>query len=98
MEVSAVGFKTMKVDFDEFRDKDFVQIELSPEIQLLEEVVLVEDKNRTTFSNTKKVFNLGADLQKSGMSGIEVFELVPEVQTNFSNGAISLRGSDNVSV
>lgn len=99
LEISFLGFKTT-----EFREITFENgkanlgdILLQENKELLNEIVVEEERSRTEFRVDKKVFNVGTDLSSTGMGALEVLSNVPSVNVNIE-GEISLRGASGVQI
>ncbi|NNC83324.1 MAG: TonB-dependent receptor [Flavobacteriales bacterium] len=76
---------------------DLGEIAISPDQEMLDEVVVRGEVSRTTFELDKRVFNVGKDLSTSGASAMEVLNNVPSVNVNIE-GEVSLRGSSGVQI
>jgi ferric enterobactin receptor len=63
----------------------------------LEEVVVQAEKSSMTLSLDKKIFNVGKDLANAGGSAADILSNIPSVSVD-PEGAIKLRGSDNVRI
>ncbi|MCB9426524.1 MAG: TonB-dependent receptor [Flavobacteriales bacterium] len=99
VEISFMGFETKTINNFSF-DKGKVNlgtINLSPESQTLDEVVVTGEISKTIFKLDKRVFNVGKDISSTGVSALEVLNNVPSVNVSIE-GDISLRGSSGVQV
>ena len=72
-------------------------IELSPNVEMLDEVEVRAERSQTVFQLDKRVFNVGKDLSSTGASALEVLNNVPSVNVSIE-GVISLRGSSGVQI
>jgi len=63
----------------------------------LDEVVVQAEKSSMTLSLDKKIFNVGKDLANAGGSAADILSNIPSVSVD-PEGAIKLRGSDNVRI
>lgn len=99
IEVSLIGFRTETLGrpYAEGRIIDLGTIELTPEAEQLDAVVVEAESSQTEFKLDKRVFNVGKDLSSTGASALEVLNNVPSVNVNIE-GQISLRGSSGVQV
>jgi len=99
LEVSFIGFKPTVLDAVEITNggMDLGEILLSPDSQVLDEVVISEQRSTTEFKLDKRVFNVGSDLSSSGASALEVLNSVPSVVVSIE-GAVSLRGNAGVQI
>ena len=99
IEISFIGFLTKKIEeFEIVNGKiDLGMIQISPDTQTLDEVVVRAEKSKTEFKLDKRVFNVGKDLSTTGASALEVLNHVPSVNVNIE-GVITLRGSAGVQI
>ena len=72
-------------------------IVLQPGATSLDEVVIQAEKSSMQMTLDKKVFNMGKDLGTSGGTASDILSNIPSVQVG-SDGAVSLRGSENVRI
>lgn len=63
----------------------------------LEEVVVQAEKSSMQLTLDKKVFNVGKDLGNAGGTASDILSNIPSIQVG-SDGAVSLRGSENVRI
>ncbi|MDY0779238.1 TonB-dependent receptor domain-containing protein [Tenacibaculum sp. IB213877] len=98
-EISFMGYKTKTINkFTASTNKiDLGTIQLSPDSQALDEVVVTGEVSKTTFKLDKRVFNVGKDISSTGVSALEVLNNVPSVNVNIE-GEVSLRGSGGVQI
>ncbi len=76
---------------------DLGSILLTSTAKELEEVVVQAEKSSMTVAFDKKVFNVGKDLGNAGGSAVDILNNVPTVIVD-GNGAVKLRGSNNVRI
>ncbi|QWX85449.1 TonB-dependent receptor [Cellulophaga sp. HaHaR_3_176] len=72
-------------------------IKLSPDVSQLEGVEVVGEKTTVEVRLDKKVYNIGKDLTNSGANVSDALNNVPSVTVDV-DGAISLRGNENVRI
>jgi outer membrane receptor protein involved in Fe transport len=63
----------------------------------LDAVIVQAEKSSMTLSLDKKIFNVGKDLANAGGSAADILSNIPSVSVD-PEGAIKLRGSDNVRI
>ncbi|WP_291726251.1 outer membrane beta-barrel family protein [Bernardetia sp.] len=97
--ISFMGYQTKTLtDFTITNGKvDVGTISLSPDTQLLEQIVVEGEVSKTTFQLDKRVFNVGKDLSTTGASALDVLNNVPSVNVSIE-GEITLRGSGGVQI
>src|SRR5690606_29112882 len=78
-------------------DKDLGTIELAIDVAQLDAVEVVGEKTTVEVRLDKKVYNLGKDLTTSGATVTDALNNVPSVTVDVE-GAISLRGNENVRI
>jgi len=76
---------------------DLGKIELMPDTETLEEVVVQGKKSQMTMELDKRVFNVGQDLTNIGASAQDVLDNIPSIAVDIE-GNVSLRGSQNVRI
>ncbi|MEZ4963878.1 MAG: outer membrane beta-barrel family protein [Saprospiraceae bacterium] len=76
---------------------DLGKVLLSPQSDMLDEVVIRADKSQVQFSLDKRIFNVGKDLVNRGGTAADVLDNVPSVTVD-AEGGVSLRGSENVRI
>ncbi|WP_338409592.1 TonB-dependent receptor [uncultured Flavobacterium sp.] len=96
IEVSFIGYKTHKSSIVINEDIK-LNIIMEIEVAFLDEVVLIQELTTVQQLIDKKVINVGKDLLSSGGDATTVLSQLPEIRTD-QNGAISLRGNQNVNV
>ncbi|MBU2996118.1 TonB-dependent receptor family protein [Cellulophaga baltica] len=72
-------------------------IKLSPDVSQLDEIELVGEKTTVEVRLDKKIYNIGKDLTNSGANISDALNNVPSVTVDVE-GAISLRGNENVRI
>ncbi|HMF69965.1 MAG TPA: outer membrane beta-barrel family protein, partial [Flavitalea sp.] len=72
-------------------------IRLASSGKVLDEVIVQAEKSSMTLSLDKKIFNVGRDLANAGGSAADILSNIPSVSVD-PEGAIKLRGSDNVRI
>lgn len=97
IEVSFIGFTTKRFDNPAIinGNVNLGTVTISEDLQQLDEVVVKGQISQTTFKLDKRIFNVGADLNSTGASALEILNNVPSVNVNIE-GQISLRGSQGV--
>ena len=76
---------------------DFGTIKLATSVSTLDEVVVQAEKSSMELSLDKKVFNVGKDLANAGGTANDILMNIPSVSVD-PEGAVKLRGSDNVRI
>ncbi len=98
IKVDFVGFKTYQTPvFDLKNDFTLATILLENDSKLMEEVQVTGQKSTMTVEMDKRVFNVGKDLMSRGGNASDLLMNVPSVTVE-PDGAIKLRGSDNVKI
>ncbi|ELR70061.1 TonB-dependent receptor, putative [Fulvivirga imtechensis AK7] len=72
-------------------------INLSPDTETLDEVVITGQKSQMVMELDKRVFNVGQDLSNTGASAADILDNIPSVNVDIE-GNVSLRGSGNVRI
>lgn len=93
--ISFIGFAERR--FENITSNDLGNLEIYPDGELLEEVVVTGERSSTEFKLDRRVFNVGKDLSNSGASALEVLNNVPSVTVNIE-GEVALRGSSGVQI
>jgi ferric enterobactin receptor len=100
-EVNYTGYNTFIVKRFEVgpdhKIADAGNIKLHTAGNVLDEVVVQAEKSSMTLSLDKKIFNVGKDLANAGGSAADILSNIPSVSVD-PEGAIKLRGSDNVRI
>jgi hypothetical protein len=79
------------------KDRNLGTIELTVDVAELDAVEIVGEKTTVEVRLDKKVYNLGKDLTTSGATVTDALNNVPSVTVDVE-GAISLRGNENVRI
>ena len=77
--------------------KEMGVINLEPDTEVLDEVVVQGEKSSMTMTLDKRVFNVGKDLTNAGRSAADLLDNIPSVSVDIE-GNVSLRGSQNVRI
>lgn len=72
-------------------------VELSEDAQMLNEVVVRNERTTVEIKLDKKVYNVGQDLMVKGGTVSDVLDNIPSVSVD-QDGTISLRGNENVRI
>lgn len=103
------GTYTIRYEFMSFKTKELKnqvidknhrhipEVFLEEDAGILDEVVLRAETTEVQINLDKKVYNIGRDLTTSGATISDVLDNVPSVSVDVE-GAISLRGNDNVRI
>ena len=78
-------------------DTNLGSISMSPDVAQLAEVEVVGEKTTVEVRLDKKVYNIGKDITTSGGNVSDALSNIPSVAVDVE-GAISLRGNDNVRI
>jgi len=93
-----IGFKTYKLANQNLtKSTNLGTIKLAPDVSQLEGIELVGEKTTVEIRLDKKVYNIGKDLTNSGANVSDALNNVPSVTVDV-DGAISLRGNENVRI
>jgi len=98
LEISFIGYQTQQLEIDLINDKKNMRIELVEAATQLDEVQIIAKRTTTRIKIDRKIIDFGLDIQQSGITALEAFDQIGEIETNLTNGTISLRGNDNVRV
>jgi len=93
--ISFIGFAERR--FENITTSELGNLEIFPDGELLEEVVVTGERSSTEFKLDRRVFNVGKDLNNSGASALEILNNVPSVTVNIE-GEVALRGSTGVQI
>lgn len=100
-EIDFMGYNSHRVKtFQLSRDQNVYElgnINLSPSVSTLDEVVVQAEKTTMELSLDKKIFNVGKDLANAGGSANDILMNIPSVSVD-PEGTVKLRGSDNVRI
>lgn len=72
-------------------------IKLAPDVQIMDEIEVVGQKSRIQMGLDKRVFNVDADLARTGGTVTELLDNIPSVSVDVE-GNVSLRGSQGVTI
>src|SRR6056297_2050292 len=96
--VEFISYKTYSLKEQTYNsDTDLGSISLSPDVAQLAEVEVVGEKTTVEVRLDKKIYNIGKDLTTSGATISDALSNVPSVNVDV-DGAISLRGNENVRI
>ncbi len=95
-EIRFLGYKTHTIAVKEIQNPQQITINLKALNTELDEVIIQAERTTTQLKIDRKIVNIGADLQQSGVTALEAFDQISEIQTDLGTGTISLRGSGNV--
>jgi outer membrane receptor protein involved in Fe transport len=101
IKVNFLGYEEMQysnlVIDNSNRPLDLGKIFLETSSQILEEVVITNDRNPVEFQIDKKVVHVGEQMTAASFSAVEVLENVPSIRVDVE-GNVSLRGSTGFTV
>jgi len=101
MKINFLGYEELQysdiVIDRQSRRLDVGQIYLETKTQLLEEVVITNERNAVEFQIDKKVIAVGEQMTAASLSAVEVLENVPSIRVDVE-GNVSLRGSTGFTV
>lgn len=100
LRISFVGYMddVRKVTLDNSNSRiDLGTIKLKPDNKLLKEVVVSEQRSQMKFEIDKRVFTIDQNIAATGGSASDVLSDIPSVEVD-NEGAVSLRGSESVTV
>jgi len=96
--IEFIGFKTQNLgDKNITKNTNLGTIYLSEDAETLDEIEIIAEKSTVEIRLDKKIFNVGKDMTLKGGSASDVLDNVPSVTVD-SEGAVSLRGNDNVRI
>ena len=98
LQVSFMGYETLRRQASELPRQHQVNLALNAKTEWLKDVTVNGKRTNTQLKIDRKIVNLGSDIQQSGVSALEAFDHIPEVETNIADGTVSLRGSENVQI
>ncbi|MFK7813126.1 MAG: TonB-dependent receptor [Maribacter sp.] len=96
LEISFIGYENTILERSEIKNARSIAIILEPSVTALNEVVVKGEQTTSKLKIDRKIINLGADLQQAGVTTLEAFDQITEIQTDLGTGSLSLRGSGNV--
>lgn len=99
LKVGYLGYLTRKINELTFQKgiATLGVLEVKPDEQILNEVVVSAEKSQVNYELDKRVFNVGKDISSAGGSAMDVLVNVPSVDVNIE-GEVSLRGNSNVQI
>jgi outer membrane receptor protein involved in Fe transport len=95
--ITSIGFEKMKSPFSiETKNEkvDLSDIQVSPMVTQLNQVVVAGQKSRVEYKIDKRIINVDKDINAKGGTAVSVLENTPSVQTD-PQGNITLRGSSD---
>ncbi len=96
--IEYISYKSIKFDNRAFNSStDLGTLKLSLDVAQLEGVEVVGERTTVEVRLDKKVYNVGKDLTNSGANISDALNNIPSVSVDV-DGAISLRGNDNVRI
>lgn len=96
--VEFISYKTYSRQGQTYNaDTNLGSISMSPDVAQLAEVEVVGEKTTVEVRLDKKVYNIGKDITTSGGNVSDALSNIPSVAVDVE-GAISLRGNDNVRI
>lgn len=98
LRVEYISYKTIERKDQDFRSStDLGTITLSMDVSQLEEVEVIAERTTVEVRLDKKIYNVGKDLTNSGATISDALNNIPSVDVDVE-GAISLRGNENVRI
>ena len=96
--IESVGYEPLKMANQSFSSSvNLGLISVKESNQTLNEVVVKGQKASMELNLDKRIFNVGTDLANKGATASEILGNLPSIQVD-PEGAIKLRGSDNVRI
>ncbi|MCA4807282.1 TonB-dependent receptor domain-containing protein [Myroides odoratimimus] len=96
--IEYLGFKTIELRKVAVNGNTNIGIKkVTDDAQMLDEVLVIAEKSTVDIKLDKKVYNVGEDMIVKGGTAGDVLDNVPSVTVD-SEGAVSLRGNENVKV
>ncbi|SDR85806.1 Outer membrane receptor proteins, mostly Fe transport [Polaribacter sp. KT25b] len=96
--IEYISFKTKRNLAQEITEnKNYGIIKLEEDESSLDEIVVIAEKSSVDIRLDKKIYNVGKDMTVKGGNAADVLNNVPSVDVD-AEGAISLRGSENVRI
>jgi outer membrane receptor protein involved in Fe transport len=96
--IESVGYEPLKMANQSFTSSvNLGLISVKESNQTLNEVVVKGQKASMELNLDKRIFNVGTDLANKGATASEILGNLPSIQVD-PEGAIKLRGSDNVRI
>ncbi|TRZ43563.1 outer membrane beta-barrel family protein [Robertkochia solimangrovi] len=99
IEISFMGYRTRTMNNLHISQgtNDFGVIQLHPQLESLEAVVVEGEVSTVEFKLDRRVFNVGKDISSTGMGALDVLNNVPSVTVDIE-GQVSLRGNRGVQI
>lgn len=100
VEFSFMGYHndSRKVTIDSDNKKiNIGTVMLKPDSKLLKEVVITEQRSQMSFEIDKRIFTIDQNIAATGGNASDVLTDIPSVEVD-NEGAVSLRGSESVTV
>lgn len=99
LEISFMGYDNKTLDNLNWGNDtiDVGTIQISSSTQDIDEVRVTAEKSTLEFKLDKRVFNVGKDLQSTGLGAMDVLNNVPSVSVDIE-GNIALRGNQGVQI
>ena len=96
--IESIGYEPLKMTNQSFTSSTNIGvISVKESNQTLNEVVVKGQKASMELNLDKRIFNVGTDLANKGATAAEILGNLPSIQVD-PEGAIKLRGSDNVRI
>lgn len=96
--IESIGYEPLKMANQSFTSSiNLGTISVKESNQTLNEVVVKGQKASMELNLDKRIFNVGTDLANKGATASEILGNLPSIQVD-PEGAIKLRGSDNVRI
>ncbi len=99
--INFIGYKKLKIDNISINGSnqavDLGPIKLVKDAVSLSEVKVVSYKNAYEVKSDKKVVNVSNDINSAGGTAVDVLRNIPGLTVD-ADGAVNLRGSDNLSI
>ena len=96
--IESIGYEALKMANQSFTTStNLGTINVKESNQTLNEVVVKGQKASMELNLDKRIFNVGTDLANKGATASEILGNLPSIQVD-PEGAIKLRGSDNVRI
>jgi outer membrane receptor protein involved in Fe transport len=98
--VNFIGFQTLakEINIDEStKDLQLGTLEMEPEAEMLEDVIVSGEKVKVEYKIDKKIINVSDQYAAIGGTAVDVLENVPSVSVDIE-GNVSLRGNSNFTV
>jgi len=99
LKINIISFREKIIPDVIIRDQpiELGKITLMTDSKLLDEVVITGERSQMQLDLDKRVFNVGSDLANIGGTAADILDNIPSVTVD-PEGAVSLRGSENVRI